>query len=74
MRIAATMTLAALLGCGLMATSVASAADTNAHAATPHSDSKATSLKSCNKQADEKKLNGAERTTFVKDCRAGKMH
>jgi hypothetical protein len=46
MRIAATMTLAALLGCGLMATSVASAADTNAHAA----------------------------TTFVKDCRAGKMH
>jgi hypothetical protein len=67
MRIAATMTLAAMLGCSLMATSLASAA-------THSSDSKATSLKSCNKQADEKKLNGSERTTFVKDCRAGKMH
>lgn len=72
MKLAATMTLAAMLGCSLMAASVASAADTNAPAAT-HS-SKATSVKSCNKQADEKKLNGSERTTFVKDCRAGKMH
>ena len=70
MKLAATMTLAAMFGCSLMATSVASAADTNAPAATTHS----TSLKSCNKQADEKKLNGTERTTFVKDCRAGKMH
>ena len=74
MKLAATMTLAAMLGCSLMAASVASAADTNTPAATTHSDSKATSVKSCNKQADEKKLNGAERTTFVKDCRAGKMH
>jgi hypothetical protein len=53
---------------------VASAADTNAPAATTHSTSTATSLTGCNKQADEKKLNGSERQTFVKDCRAGKMH
>ena len=26
------------------------------------------SLKACNKQADEKKLTGADRTAFVKEC------
>jgi len=30
------------------------------------------SLKVCNKQADGKKLTGAARAQFVKDCRAGK--
>ena len=30
------------------------------------------SLKVCNKQADGKKLSGAARTQFVKDCQAGK--
>jgi psiF repeat len=29
-------------------------------------------LKVCNKQADGKKLDGAARAQFVKDCRAGK--
>ena len=30
------------------------------------------SLKVCNKQADGKKLTGAARAQFVKDCRGGK--
>ncbi|HEY8051278.1 MAG TPA: PsiF family protein [Steroidobacteraceae bacterium] len=30
------------------------------------------SLKTCNKQADAKKLAGKERAHFVLDCRAGK--
>ena len=30
------------------------------------------SLKACNQQADGKKLSGAARAQFVKDCQAGK--
>jgi hypothetical protein len=33
---------------------------------------KHTSLKSCNQQADAKKLSGSARTQFVKDCHASK--
>jgi psiF repeat len=33
---------------------------------------KHTSLKSCNKQADTKKLTGAARAQFVKDCHTSK--
>jgi len=56
----------ALLGCG-----AAFAADApTAPSATPVT--KHASLKACNKQADEKKLAGKERASFVKDCKAGK--
>jgi hypothetical protein len=33
---------------------------------------KHTSVKTCNKQADAKKLSGAARTQFVKDCHGSK--
>lgn len=33
---------------------------------------KHTSVKTCNKQADAKKLSGSARTQYVKDCRATK--
>jgi hypothetical protein len=34
--------------------------------------SKHASLKACNKQADEKKLTGADRSAFVKECHGTK--
>ena len=49
---------------GTTSTSTAAPASTTA--------SKGMSSKACNKQADEKKLTGEARTSFVKDCRAGK--
>ena len=65
-----TLALAALLG---GAAALATAADTGATAATPAATStKPMSSKECNKAADDKKLTGDARTTFVKDCRAGK--
>jgi len=33
---------------------------------------KHTTLKACNKQADSKKLTGAARSQFIKDCQASK--
>ena len=58
-------TAVAIVGC-----SVAVAADPPAApTATPV---KHASLKVCNKQADARKLTGAARSQFVKDCRAGK--
>ncbi len=51
------------------ATTAAAGSATPATSATP---AKHASLKACNKQADGKKLAGADRTKFVKDCRAGK--
>jgi hypothetical protein len=59
----------ALAAMAILSTSAAFAADAPA---APAGDSKMMSLKACNKQADEKKLTGAERTTFVKECRAAK--
>jgi len=65
MKLLSAMTLAALL-----ATPAAfAAADTTtpaAPAAAPAA--KHMSLKACNKQADEKKLTGADRSAFVKEC------
>jgi hypothetical protein len=58
-------TALALLACG-------AAAATEPPAAPSATPVKHTSLKVCNKQADAKKLTGAERAKFVKDCRGGK--
>jgi hypothetical protein len=64
MKLLSAMTLAALL-----ATPAAFAAADNTAAAAPAAPAaKHMSLKACNKQADEKKLTGADRTTFVKEC------
>jgi len=75
MKILSALTLAALLS-----TSAAFAADapaaTPAPAAAPAPSAthmaKGHSLKSCNKQADKKKLTGAERDSFVKECHSAK--
>ena len=54
-----------IVGCG----AVVAADPPAAPSATPV---KHSSLKVCNKQADARKLTGAARAQFVKDCRAGK--
>ena len=60
--------LSALTLTALLSTSAAFAADTAAPAPAKHM-----SLKSCNKQADAKKLTGDDRTAFVKECHGGAM-
>jgi hypothetical protein len=73
MKITAALAAVAVLGWG-----AAFAADPPATTtATPSSASatpvKPMSLKACNKQADAKSLTGAQRSTFVKNCRGGKL-
>lgn len=58
--------LPALALTALLATPAAFAAD-NATPDTAHA-VKHMSLKACNKQADQKKLTGADRSAFVKEC------
>jgi hypothetical protein len=61
---------AALTAIAIMAAGATRAAEPPAApSATPV---KHSSLKVCNKQADGKKLTGAARAQFVKDCRSGK--
>ncbi len=60
--------LSALTLTALLSTTAAFAADNAGTAATPAPAAKHMSLKACNKQADEKKLTGADRTAFVKEC------
>ena len=72
MKITAALAAVAVLGWG--AAFAAFAADPPATTtATPSSASatpiKPMSLKACNKQADAKALTGAQRSTFVKNCR-----
>ena len=69
MKLRSTLVLTALLGASsaFAATPPASSGTTPA----THAE-KAMSSKACNRHADEKKLTGEARTTFVKDCRAGK--
>ena len=72
MKITAALVAVAVLGWG-----AAFAADPpTTTTATPSSASatpvKPMSLKACNKQADAKSLTGAQRSTFVKNCRGGK--
>ncbi|HWW80998.1 MAG TPA: PsiF family protein [Steroidobacteraceae bacterium] len=72
MKITAALAAVAVLGWG-----AAVAADPPATTtATPSSASatpvKPMSLKACNKQADAKSLTGAQRSAFVKNCRAPK--
>ncbi len=73
MKITAALAAVAALGCG-----AAFAADspTTTTTVTPSGASatpvKPMSLKACNKQADAKNLTGAQRSTFVKNCRGPK--
>jgi hypothetical protein len=73
MKITAALTAVAVLGCGAAfagdppATTTTTATPSGA-SATPV---KPMSLKACNKQADAKNLTGAQRSTFVKNCRGG---
>jgi psiF repeat len=71
MKITVALAAVAILGCG-----AAFAADQpTTTTATPSGASatpvKPMSLKACNKQADAKNLAGAQRSTFVKNCRGG---
>ena len=72
MKLLATLTLAALMGAGAaMAASTPTA--TPAASATPVATTSAEKHAAhCEKQAEEKKLTGDARASFVKDCRAGK--
>jgi hypothetical protein len=70
MKLRSALILTALLGAS-SAFAATPPASSTAAPATAHA-SKSTSSKACNKQADEKKLTGDARTSFVKDCRAGK--
>ena len=63
--------LSALTLTALLSTTAAFAADNTGTAAAtpaPAPAAKHMSLKACNKQADEKKLTGADRSSFVKEC------
>ncbi|HKT72863.1 MAG TPA: PsiF family protein [Steroidobacteraceae bacterium] len=72
MKMTSALVAVVLLGSGaaFAADTPAAAPATTAPSATPVA--KHASLKACNKQADEKKLTGKDRSSFVKDCRAGK--
>ncbi|MEP7242993.1 MAG: PsiF family protein [Gammaproteobacteria bacterium] len=72
MKMLSALTLTALLG-----TSAAFAADAPAAPAASTGTmaapaAKHASLKACNKQADAKKLAGADRSAFVKECHGAK--
>jgi hypothetical protein len=60
--------LSALTLTALLSTTAAFAADNNTGSTAAAPAAKHMSLKACNKQADEKKLTGADRTSFVKEC------
>lgn len=62
MKLLSALTLTALLSTSAAFAADAPAADAGAAPA------KHMSLKACNKQADEKKLTGADRSAFVKEC------
>ncbi|HEX4676568.1 MAG TPA: PsiF family protein [Steroidobacteraceae bacterium] len=74
MKIIAALAAVAVFGCGAVAAFAADPPATTT--ATPSSASatpvKPMSLKACNKQADAKSLTGAQRSTFVKNCRGPK--
>ncbi len=55
--------------CAVVALSCSAALAAEPPAAPSATPIKHNSLKTCNKQADAKKLTGAARTQFVKDCR-----
>ncbi len=63
--------LSALTLTALLSTSAAFAADAPA-SGTAAPAAKHMSLKACNKQADSKKLTGADRSAFVKECHGAK--
>ena len=68
MKLRSALVLTTLLG---VSSAFAGTAPASSTASATHT-SKSNSSKACNKQADEKKLTGDARTSFVKECRAGK--
>jgi invasion protein IalB len=72
MKLLSALTLTALLGTSIAFAGTASSAGTATAPAAAASATHSMSSKACNKQADEKKLTGEARTTYVKDCREGK--
>jgi hypothetical protein len=70
MKITAALAAVAVLGWGAaLAADPPTTATPSSASATPV---KPMSLKACNKQADAKSLTGAQRSTFVKNCRGPK--
>ena len=72
MKITAALAAVAVLGWGAAFAAdppVTTTATPSSASATPV---KPMSLKACNKQADAKSLTGAQRSTFVKNCRGNK--
>ncbi len=73
MKITAALAAVAILGGGAVFAADAAPAAGVMPAAPSARPIKHTSLKVCNKQADDKKLTGADRTAFVKSCHARKV-
>jgi len=72
MKITAALAAVAILGCGAAVAAAPPAATTVTPSSASATPVKPMSLKACNKQADAKSLTGAQRSTFVKNCRGGK--
>lgn len=69
MKLLSALTLTALLSASAAFAADAPAGGTASPSAMP---AKHMSLKACNKQADEKKLTGTDRSAFVKECHGSK--
>ena len=72
MKITAALAAVAALGCGTAFAADPPAATTVTPSSASATPVKPMSLKACNKQADAKSLTGAQRSTFVKNCRGPK--
>jgi hypothetical protein len=72
MKITGALAVIAVFGCGVaFATDPPQPATTATPSGASATPVKPMSLKACNKQADAKNLTGAQRSTFVKNCRGG---
>jgi psiF repeat-containing protein len=71
MKITAALAAVAVLGCGAALATDQPATTTATPSGASATPVKPMSLKACNKQADAKNLTGAQRSTFVKNCRGG---
>ena len=72
MKIAAALAAVAVLGWGAAFATDPPATTTARPSSASATPVKPMSLKACNKQADAKSLTGAQRSTFVKNCRGPK--
>ena len=72
MKITAALAAVAVFGCGAAFATDSPTATTATPSGASATPVKPMSLKACNKQADAKSLTGAQRSAFVKNCRAPK--